>query len=128
MYQFIDQCSDLKHDPRFAKALDLFNACDWYSAHDAFEELWHESHGSIRITLQGLLQVAVAQFHFERGNLNGATILFGEALGRLKKGGDQDLGLDIQFLCESIENRLKKLQDKSSLDKSSLPTIRWKNG
>ena len=30
-------------------------------------------------------QVAVAQVHLENSNLNGATILYGEALGRLKK-------------------------------------------
>ena len=32
-------------DPRFQIALTLFNSADWYPAHDALEELWHETNG-----------------------------------------------------------------------------------
>ena len=84
-------------DSRFQKAVDLFNLSEWYLAHDIFEELWHESHGPERKTLQGLLQIAVAQIHLERGNHNGATILYGEGLGRLKDLGSPDLGIDLEY-------------------------------
>ena len=30
-------------DPRFQKAVQLFNDGEWYDAHDVFEELWHET-------------------------------------------------------------------------------------
>ena len=30
-------------DPRFQQGLELFNAGEWYAAHDLFEELWHET-------------------------------------------------------------------------------------
>jgi len=30
-------------DPRFQQGLELFNAGEWYAAHDIFEELWHET-------------------------------------------------------------------------------------
>ncbi len=119
MSSFVDPCSELREDPRLVSAFEHFNSCSWYSAHDAFEELWHESHGSLRTTLQGLLQIAVAELHFERGNINGATILFGEGLGRLKKGGNQNLGVDLQLLCESVEKRLKKLQEQVNLGQTS---------
>ena len=50
-------------DPRFGQAIELFNSQEWYAAHDVFEELWHETADPERRSLQGILQVAVAQLH-----------------------------------------------------------------
>ena len=75
---------NLLEDPRFITALELFNSGAWYEAHDAFEELWHEQVDPNRRLLQGILQIAVAHVHLERGNTRGATILLGEGIGRLK--------------------------------------------
>ena len=30
-------------DPRFQEAIRLFNAQEWYAAHDVLEEIWHET-------------------------------------------------------------------------------------
>ena len=115
--------SCLLNDLRFQKALHLFNAANWYQAHDVFEELWHEASGPERRTLQGILQVAVAQLHLERGNRSGATILFGEGLGRLRTFGTPDLGLDIHQLCECIERRLIFLQRGEDFEGCDVPTL-----
>ena len=111
----------LHQDNRFKSAVELFNSREWYSAHDLFEELWHESNEPERRTLQALLQIAVAQLHLERGNCKGATILFGEGLGRLKHPACPDLGLDIDSLCACVEERLKSLQLQSDLDTCNIP-------
>tara|TARA_Y100001968_G_C19109494_1_gene596521 strand:+ start:307 stop:696 length:390 start_codon:yes stop_codon:yes gene_type:complete len=113
-------------DPRFHKGITLFNSQDWYLAHDIFEELWHETYGPERQTIQGILQIAVAQLHLERGNLNGATILYGEGLGRLKGMGIPDLGLDIKSLCSTVEARLKFLQKKNDLKECKVPSLNKK--
>ena len=110
-------------DSRFHKALGCFNSADWYPAHDFFEELWHESNGPERNTLQGFLQIAVAQLHLESGNKNGATILYGEALGRLKKIGTPDLGVDIETLCECVNQRLSLLHHDLDPDQLSVPFL-----
>ena len=73
------------NDCRFEIGMKLFNSCQWDKSHDVFEEIWHETGGPERQLLQGLLQVAVAQVHLENSNINGATILYGEALGRLRR-------------------------------------------
>ena len=114
-------------DNRFKKALDSFNSADWYPAHDAFEELWHETNGPLRNTLQGILQIAVAQLHLERGNKNGATILYGEALGRLTKIGTPDLGVDIDRLCECVKQRLSFLQQNRDPQRLSIPFLFKRN-
>ena len=102
-------------DLRLKKALELFNSGNWYQAHDLLEELWHESNPVERVTLQGFLQIAVAQLHLEKGNYSGATILYGEGLGRLKREGIPDLGIDLKVLCVTLGNRLRLLQNNEKL-------------
>ena len=111
-------------DPRFKKAVELFNDGEWYDAHDVFEDLWHETADPHRRCLQGVLQVAVAQLHLQRDNRRGATILFGEALGRLKRPGTPDLGLDIKSLCATVEQRLQSLQRDQDPELCNVPVLR----
>tara|TARA_Y100001968_G_C18680604_1_gene402295 strand:+ start:38 stop:418 length:381 start_codon:yes stop_codon:yes gene_type:complete len=111
------------NDSRFAIGMKLFNSCEWYKSHDVFEEIWHETVGPERQVLQGILQVAVAQVHLENNNINGATILYGEALGRLKRFQLSNLGLDILGLCKCITKRLESLQIGKDLSDCSLPVL-----
>mgnify|MGYP001376838682 CR=1 FL=1 len=111
------------NDSRFDVGMKLFNSCQWYKSHDVFEEIWHETGGPERQLLQGILQVAVAQVHLENNNLNGATILYGEALGRLKKFQLANLGLDIAGLCNCLTKRLEFLQIGKDLSVCRLPFL-----
>ena len=123
---FIEKQDDLFiNDSRFETGMNLFNSCQWYKSHDVFEEIWHETGGSERQLLQGILQVAVAQVHLENSNLNGATILYGEALGRLKKFQLTNLGLDIAGLCKCISKRLELLQLGKDLADCGLPVLHF---
>jgi len=111
------------NDSRFEIGMKLFNSCQWYKSHDVFEEIWHETGGSERQLLQGILQVAVAQVHLENSNLNGATILYGEALGRLKNFQINNLGLDVVGLCNCIAKRLEFLQIGKDISACNLPVL-----
>ena len=111
------------NDCRFEIGMKLFNSCQWYKSHDVFEEIWHETGGPERQLIQGILQVAVAQVHLENSNLNGATILYGEALGRLKKFHKANLGLDIEGLSNCVSRRLTFLQIGKNLAGCSLPVL-----
>ena len=111
------------NDARFEIGMKLFNSCQWYKSHDVFEEIWHETGGPERQLLQGILQVAVAQVHLENSNKNGATILYGEALGRLKKYQLNNVGLDIVGLCKCITMRLELLQMGKDLASTSVPAL-----
>jgi len=111
------------NDSRFEIGMKLFNSCNWYKSHDVFEEIWHETIGPDRQVLQAILQVAVAQVHLENGNINGATILYGEALGRLKRSRLDNLRLDIENLSECVTKRLKFLQTGKDISSCSLPAL-----
>ena len=114
---------NLLDDPRFSKALELFNSGAWYEAHDAFEELWHEQVDPNRRLLQGILQIAVAHVHLERGNTRGATILLGEGIGRLKPSLPSALGLDLQALHTASSVRLHALQNGGNPDDDPPPKL-----
>ena len=113
----------LMADPRFSESVALFNAGEWYPCHDGFEELWHETQGSSRKALQGILQIAVAHIHLERGNRRGATVLLGEGLGRLRAYGATHLGLDLETLRQAAASRLQALQQDEDPDREPVPRL-----
>ena len=104
-------------------ALNLFNNHKWYEAHDAFEEIWNSVDGDERQVIQGILQVSVSQFHLSKGNLNGATILLGEGLGRIKTRTNINLGIDLESFCICLEDLLRKLQFKDTLNENDKPFL-----
>lgn len=118
-----EAANTLRADRRFQEAVALFNQGEWYACHDGFEELWHETLGPSRAVLQGILQIAVAHLHLDRGNLRGATVLMGEGLGRLQSCGVEALGLDLGKLRAAVEPRLQALQQGMPLDRLPLPTL-----
>ena len=107
----------------FFNALNLFNSQKWYEAHDAFEEIWNTLDGDERQIIQGILQVSVSQFHLSKGNLNGATILLGEGLGRIKNRTNINLGIDLETFCKCLEELLRKLQYREELNENDKPYL-----
>ena len=105
-------------------ALNLFNNQKWYEAHDAFEDIWNTLDGDERQIIQGILQVSVSQYHLSKGNINGATILMGEGLGRIKTRTDNDLGIDLKLFCDRLEKLLRKLQYNEKLSKDDTPFLK----
>ena len=115
---------DIKNlDDKFLNALDLFNSQKWYEAHDAFEDIWNTLNGDERQIIQGILQVSVSQYHLSKGNLNGATILLGEGLGRIKNRTNTNLGIDLKTFCKCLEELLRKLQQKEELNEFDKPYL-----
>tara|TARA_B100000212_G_scaffold171703_1_gene129056 strand:- start:170 stop:544 length:375 start_codon:yes stop_codon:yes gene_type:complete len=105
------------------EAINLFNSQKWYEAHDAFEDIWNDLVGDERQIIQGILQVSVSQFHLSKGNLNGAMILLGEGLGRIRNRVSDDLEIDLLLLCDSLESLLNKLHTNMPLNQSDVPFL-----
>ena len=121
--QVLSEEQELLADTRLGEAIFLFNSGDWYACHDGFEALWHETPGPMRPVLQGILQIAVAELHLERGNCRGATILMGEGLGRLKACPPNALEIDLVTLINSSMQRLLALQQQRSIEGLELPRL-----
>tara|TARA_B100000700_G_C14797692_1_gene738992 strand:- start:107 stop:508 length:402 start_codon:yes stop_codon:yes gene_type:complete len=118
-----EKTNEVYDNLKLEEAVRLFNQREWYLAHDAFEEIWHETYGPERIIIQALVQISVAEVHLESGNTNGAKILFGEGLGRLKSQSFTDMGFDIELLIELLQKRLSQLQKENDPDSFTVPFL-----
>ena len=112
------------NDNYFHHAIELFNNQEWYVAHDLLESIWHKTDGMERITIQAILQIAVAQVHLSNANYIGATILYGEGLGRLSNKKVADLGLDLKEFINILKERLLILQGGGDLIGTSPPVLK----
>src|ERR671924_1571204 len=64
---FHDSCNAPLH-PRAAEGLRLFNAREYFEAHEALEDAWNAERGRIRDLYRGILQIAVVYLHVTRRN------------------------------------------------------------
>ncbi len=74
--QEIDGCCDGSLHPSALLGLRLFNAGEYFEAHEALETAWRDETGPIRDLYRGILQVGVGYYHIQRGNYIGARKLF----------------------------------------------------
>src|SRR5260370_39393847 len=85
-----------EYDPRYLAGVLLFNAGDFFEAHEVWEDLWAESHGAEHRFYQGLIQSAVGLCHFHNGNLGGAAKLYRSARDYMEGCGSPLLRLDLE--------------------------------
>ncbi|GMV38436.1 MAG: hypothetical protein AMXMBFR64_01520 [Myxococcales bacterium] len=94
-------------DPALRAGATLFHSGALYEAHEAWEEEWRaEGPGERRELLQGLVQVAVALLHRDRGNAIGAARVGARAAERLAALPAVVCGLDIEGLRASFAQAL----------------------
>jgi len=84
------------YDPRYLAGILLFNAQDYFEAHEVWEDLWAASAQPERRFYQGLIQAAVALFHFGNGNVRGAARLFRSGQEYMRPSFPRFLGLDAE--------------------------------
>ena len=95
--------SGTDYDPRYLEGIRYFNACEFFEAHETWEEVWMETEGRSRRFFQGLIQVAVCLHHFGNGNLHGARKLYFSSRGYLEEYQPQYLGLDVDQLLRELQ-------------------------
>jgi predicted metal-dependent hydrolase len=89
------------YDPLYLKGIAYFNACDFFEAHEVWEELWKNYSGELRLFYKGLIQAAVALHHFGNGNIRGARKVYGSSRGYLNEYRPVCSGLEVEkFLAE----------------------------
>jgi len=102
---------DEAYDPRYLEGIEHFNVCDFFEAHEVWEELWADYRGPDRKFYQGLIQVAVCLHHFGNGNTRGAKKLYLSSIGYLQEYRPHRLGLDLEKLLREFEACLKPVME-----------------
>jgi predicted metal-dependent hydrolase len=118
-----------EYEPLYLAGIEKFNACDYFEAHEVWEELWTEYRGPSRKFYQGMIQAAVALYHFGNGNLRGARKLHASVHGYLEPYAPRHLGLDVPAFLSAFDACLAEVAAGSEpptaaeLDPELLPEI-----
>lgn len=106
-----------------------FNRREFFEAHETLEDVWAEESGRTRIFYQGLIQVAIACCHVQRGNFTGAMNLLAAGLSKLEGFAPAFLGVDVAALLAqggACQARLRELGPEriGEFDPGLFPAIR----
>jgi predicted metal-dependent hydrolase len=96
-----------------AEGLAAYDRGEWFEAHEMLEPAWMGTDDlPERELYQGLIKLAAAHVHRQRGNALGMTKNLAGARTRLSAalaGGADDEGLDLPALVVAIDDRLGRL-------------------
>jgi hypothetical protein len=91
--------------------IELFNAHEFFQAHEVWEDIWHEACGVKHEFYQGLIQCAVALEHYRRSNPRGVLSLFDSYRGKFRRVPPVFMGLDVNRFLEQMHAVLRPVLD-----------------
>lgn len=84
----------------YLECIRRYNAGEHWHAHEVLEDLWRATaEPERRRFYQGIIQLAAAFVHAERGNLRGVQRLLAKAEAKLQAVSSPYLGLDVTACC-----------------------------
>ena len=90
-------------DSLYDQGIRYFNDCEFFEAHEVWEELWTEYRGPLRKFYQGLIQAAVALHHFGNGNIRGAKKVYLSSRGYLETFQPACRGIDLEAFLGQMD-------------------------
>jgi predicted metal-dependent hydrolase len=107
----IASCRGQKLDARYLGFFQCFNRGLYFEAHDVLEELWlAERRGPDGDFYKGLIQLAGAFVHLQKGRLQPAAALFKLAQSNLGRYGDKHCQLDVRAVLGFVAVWLRDLE------------------
>ncbi len=113
----------------FNRGIELFNAGNFWHAHEAWEQVWRRHHEDSRLFIQGLIQMAAA-YHLmiEKRRYSGAISNFNKALRNLRLFEPTFFNLSVAEYVRAIERakeEIRRLQngEVTQIDQTLLPVI-----
>ncbi len=130
MTDSLDRLCDAPLHPQAAEGLRLFNAGEYFEAHEALENAWNAERGKVRDLYRGILQIAVVYLHITRANYNGAVKVYDRSRKWLKDWPAVCRGIEVNELRRNAETVIKEVErlgkEKiADFDKSLFKPITW---
>lgn len=113
-------------DPRLAEGIALYNHHQFFACHEVLERVWLKTSGRDRDFYKGLIQAAVAFYHWSRGNPNGALTLYRSASRYLQHYRPEYLGVDVERFLRQFSELFGWLRrHRLRYDVHLVPTLHW---
>jgi uncharacterized protein len=114
------------HDPAtveeaLALGIGLWGQRRYFEAHECLEHVWHAAADADRDLWQGVIQIAVAGVHLQRGNLAGAAALLQRARERLEPYPDVHRGIAVDAAIAACVAAEQRLADGEALTAAAIP-------
>ena len=94
----------LSVEENHALAIELFNARNFFGAHEAWETCWAKSKGAEEEEFfKGFAQLGAGYTHWMRGNPHGVQALLGRAIERIGLLGSPHRGIDTDAFAAILE-------------------------
>ncbi|TMD40345.1 MAG: DUF309 domain-containing protein [Chloroflexi bacterium] len=103
------RCDDPPPD-ELLHGIEQFNRGEFFEQHETLEAIWITEPDGVRYLYQGILQVGVGFYHWQRGNWRGAVAKFGQGLIKLEPYRPQCMGIDVERLVREIGELRDELQ------------------
>ncbi len=107
-----------------ADGLRLYEAGEFFTAHEAWESVWLRSPEPEKTFLQGLIQVTAAFHHLQRNNRLGTMLLLQAALRRLDRYPQDFGGISVTVACDDVRECLRRLDAGEASSQLVPPRIR----
>jgi uncharacterized protein len=104
------------YDSRYLEGIRYFNECDFFEAHEVWEDLWTDYQGPSRRFYQGLIQAAVCLHHFGNGNVWGARKLYHSSRKYLSEYLPHHEGLDVEQFLQAMHTCCRQLLEAEDPD------------
>ena len=119
-----------KLPPHAKEGLRLFNAGEYFEAHEALELAWREETGQVRRLYQGILETAVTYLHIQRGNYVGAGKVYDRSRKWLRDWPDVCCGVNVGKLRADLDQVIAEVQRLgperiAEFDQSLLKPVLW---
>jgi predicted metal-dependent hydrolase len=92
------------------RGLELFNAGEYWHAHEALEEAWLAESDPVRNLYKGILQAGVTYLHIRRGNYRGALKVYRRAIRWLEQYPANCKGIDVAKLRADLRAAIVELE------------------
>lgn len=108
------------------RGLLLFNASLFFECHEYLEDIWRAAPARDQPLYHGIIQVAAAFYHFEKGNQHGARTLLGKALQKLETCRPVYMNVDVNRLLRKMRPWMRRFASRKvgrPLRREEFPTI-----
>lgn len=104
-------------------AVELWDEERFFEAHEVLEDVWNAAEEADRLFWQGIIQVAVACCHHQRGNVRGCVALFRRAAEKLRRYPDVYRGVDVEQLRVFAEGAAAAVEDAGEIFEIGYPEL-----
>lgn len=108
-----------------ARGVALFNDARFWEAHEEWEQLWLTAEGEDRRFLQGLIQLAAAYVHVQKGTFRGGVRLFDAALARLGASGPRRFGVEVASAMATASVHRERIASGEAIDPREYPRLSY---